>query len=78
MRIITTICTPEPQNSAGMQHREVNWGREKPQSAGSWRKAAGEKVESSWRENGKVETAAGTEKKREKGEKRWLNSIKTL
>ena len=26
---------PEPQNSAGTRHREVNWRREKPQKAGS-------------------------------------------
>ena len=36
---------------------------------------------SSWRESGKWETAAGTELKREKGERRMervLNSIKTV
>ena len=36
---------------------------------------------SSWRESGKVETAAGTELKREKGRKEkgeGLNSIKTI
>ena len=33
-------------------------------------------AESSWRESGKLETATGTELKREKGES--LNSIKTI
>ena len=33
---------------------------------------------SSWRESGKLETAAGTKLKREKGERRGLNSIKTV
>ena len=32
----------------------------------------------SWRGSGKVETAAGTELKREKGERRGLNSIKNV
>ena len=86
---------PELQNSAGSLCREVNWGREKPWRAGScfclWREdrdAGGEfrkstPTKSSWRESGKVETATGTEQKREKGQRRkekreGLNSIKIL
>ena len=59
-------------------------GREKPQRAGSrfcmWREdrdgVVGENTgkaplpKSSWRESGKLETATGTELKREKGERR--------
>ena len=74
---------PEPQNSAGMWRGEVNRGRKKPWRAGSCF-AYGERTEtgaggavrenhpakSSCRESGKVETAAGTELKREKGERR--------
>ena len=67
-----------------MQHGEVNLGREKLWRAGSrfcmWREdgdgGGGKNMgkapfpKSSWRERGKLETAAGTELKREKGEKR--------
>ena len=74
---------PEPQNSAGTRHSEVNWGREKPWRAGShfcmWREDGDEgrvwekqaPPQSSWRESGRVETGSGTELKREKGERRF-------
>ena len=75
---------PEPQNSAGTWHGEVNWGREKMWRARShlslkredvdggwgWRIWEKHPPQSSWKESGKVETAAGTEIKKEKGEKR--------
>ena len=67
---------------AGTQRGEVNWERE----AGGWQGATfagGERTggreentgkaplpKSSWRESGKLETAAGTKLKREKGERR--------
>ena len=35
-------------------------------------------LKSSWRESGTSETAAGTKLKREKGERRGFNSIKTV
>ena len=75
---------PEAQNSAGTRRGEVNWGRGKPRRAGQgatfacgrrtkteervWEKAPWPK--SSWRESGKVEIAAGTDLKRETGERR--------
>ena len=67
-----------------MQHGEVNVGRDKLQRAGSHfcvqrEEGDGEQgknmgkaplPKSSWRESGKVETAAGTDLEREKGERR--------
>ena len=69
-----------------MWHREVNLGREKPAAGrepllqvGRGRRlgVGGGKTtgkaplpKSSWRESGKLETAAGTKLKREKGERR--------
>ena len=59
-----------------MQCGEMNWGREKLWRAGShlsmWREDGdwGEYRKSTWRESGKVKTAAGTELKREKGMRR--------
>ena len=66
----------------------MNLGKEKPQRTGSCfacrerAETMGENMgkvppaESSWRESGKLETATGTELKREKGKS--LNSIKTI
>ena len=89
---------PEPQNSAGTRRGEVNLGgssRERvgnhfcrQREDGDWG-AGGENTgkaplpKSSWRESRKLETAAGTELKREKGERRKekgedLNSTKTI
>ena len=75
---------PEPQNSAGTRHGEVNLGSEKLLWEGNrfcgrkedrdW--GGGENTgktllpKSSWRESEKLETAAGTKLKREKGERR--------
>ena len=75
---------PEPQNSAGTQSRELNLGSKNPQEVGNrfcrWREdgdwGGGQNTgkaplpKSSWRESGKLETAAGTKLKREKGERR--------
>ena len=72
---------PEPQNSEVTLHGEVNCGREKPQTAGSCfclqREEGdgggeyGERTpQKQKRESGKLETAAGTEIRREKGERR--------
>ena len=74
----------EPQNSAGMRRGEVNLGSQKPQKVGKhfcggrkdgdW--GGGENMgkaplpKSSWRESEKLETAAGTKLKREKGERK--------
>ena len=84
-RLTQQSAQPEPQNSAGMQHREVNLRREKPWGAGSRfcvrrEEGDGGRVggnmgkaplpKSSWRESGKLETAAVTKLKREKGERR--------
>ena len=72
----------EPQNSAGTWRGEVNLGTEKPRRARKCfcrRREDGDSGENtrkaplpkcSWRENGKLETAAGTKLKREKGERR--------
>ena len=71
---------PEPQNSAGTRHGELNLGSEKPQQVGNrfWGRredgdwGGGQNTvkaplpKSSWRESGKLETAAGTKLKREK------------
>ena len=75
---------PEPQNSAGTRHGELNLGSEKPRQVGNrfcghredrdWggRQNTGKAAlpKSSWRESGKLETATGTKLKREKGERR--------
>ena len=75
---------PEAQNLAGTWHGEVNLGREKLvvgrepplQAERGPRLGQGENTgkaplpKSSWRESGKLETAAGTKLKREKGESR--------
>ena len=57
---------PDPQNSAGTWHGEVNWGTEKPWMARSYFCVR------------RVVTATGTELKREKGERRGFKFIKTL
>ena len=75
---------PELQNSAGTWPGEVNLGSEKLRRAGNrfcgWREdgdwGGGENTgkapfpKSSWRESGKLETAAESKLKREKGERR--------
>ena len=81
-RLTQHSAQPEPQNSAGTRHREVNWGRERLQRVG--RCFCGERTEK-WGEGtgkapatpekqperkGRVETAMETELKREKGERR--------
>ena len=81
---------PEPQNSAGTWHGEVKLGREASGGQGA-AFAGGERTEtgvgenmgkaplpkSSWRESGKLETAAGTKIKGRKEKGECLNSIKT-
>ena len=77
---------PEPQNSAGTWHKEVNLGSEKLWRVGSCfcgqredgDLGGGENTgkaplpKRSQRESGKLETATGTKLKREKGERRGL------
>ena len=83
-RLTQQSAQPEPQNSAGIRHEELNLGSKKPRKVGNafcgqredgdW--GGGEHMgkaplpKSSWRESGKLETAAGTKLKREKGERR--------
>ena len=83
---------PEPQNSAGTWHGEVNLGSEKPRKLGNcfrrWREdrdwggrenmGKAPLPKSSWRESGKLETAAGTKLKERKEKGDGLNPIKTV
>ena len=58
-----------------MQREDGDGGGGEGRGGREYRKPPPQK-KSSWRESGKMETATGTELKREKGED--LNSIKTL
>ena len=73
-RLTQQSAQPEPQNSAGMRHKELNLGSEKAQEGrcfrecrenGDWGRENMGKAplpKSSWRESGKLETATGTKK----------------
>ena len=69
------MCRGKPGEREAMESRELFLLEERGQR---WGESMGKAPHprSSWRENGKVETATGTDQKKEKEE--GLNSIKTL